>query len=296
MTGHVLPDGTYTALITPFSGDAVDIPGLEKNIEFQIASGITGLLPLGTTGETPTLSAVEREQILTTTLKVNAGRVPVMVGTGHYSTAETCKQTQIAEELGADAALIVTPYYNKPTQNGILRHFEAVAKSTDIPIVVYNIQGRTGVNIETSTLRALSEIPQIVGVKEASGNISQIGDVLAGIQHQRPDFKVFSGDDALTLPVMALGANGVISVASNLYPASICKMVSEALSGNFEEARRRHFSLLPLFKALFLESNPVPVKYAMNIKGMAAGECRLPLTELQPTTREVLEGILSELG
>ncbi len=290
-------EGTYTALITPFHDGAIDLDGLKKNIEFQIESGITGILPLGTTGETPTLLSSEKEKVLKASLEVAAGKVPVMVGTGHYSTTETCHQTKMAEELGADGALIVTPYYNKPTQSGILKHFEAVTQCTQIPIIVYNIQGRTGVNIETSTLCALAEFPQIVGVKEASGNISQIGDVVDRIRQKRPDFQVYSGDDALTLPAMALGASGVISVASNLYPTEIGELVRAALRGDFEQARQLHYKYLSLFKALFLESNPAPVKYAMKSLGMAAGECRLPLcSELSESTQRALKAAIAQLA
>ena len=198
--------------------------------------------------------------------------------------------------MGADVALIVTPYYNKPTQEGLFRHFEAIAHSVDIPILVYNIQGRTGVNIETSTMMRIAGLPNIVGVKEASGSISQAGDVLLNVKKKYPSFTVLSGDDGLTLPMMSLGAEGVVSVVSNLVPKKVVSLVEAALKGQFVEARRVHEELSPLFKLAFIEVNPSPIKYAMDLCGMAAGPCRLPLCEMRRENQELLASKLCEMG
>jgi 4-hydroxy-tetrahydrodipicolinate synthase len=288
--------GVYTALVTPFFKDEVDYQGLRKNIKLQLKEGVDGILPLGTTGEAPTLSRDEQDNIIRLAVDEAKGKALIMVGTGSNCTRHTVENTRRAKELGADAALIVTPYYNKPTQAGILRHFEEITREVELPLVVYNIQGRTGINIETATMKRLSRLPHVVGVKEASGNINQIGDVIEQIQNENPNFSVLSGDDALTLPLMALGGRGVVSVVSNLVPAAVAALVRAALAGDFEQARRHHFELMPLFKGAFIESNPIPIKAAMELCGMPAGKCRLPLCEMQPENRERLAEILKGMN
>ena len=290
--------GTFTALVTPFKSGKVDVEGLRANIRFQIESGINGRLMLGTTGESPTISKEERDLVIRTAVEesknLTNGKVPVMVGTGCNSTKTTIEHTQRAEELGANIALVVTPYYNKPTQEGIFLHFEAVVKKTKLPVVVYNIAGRTGINIETSTMERLAKLPQIIGVKESSCNIAQIGDVIRDISQKHPNFHVMSGDDPLTFGVIALGGHGVISVLSNLTPKAIVKMVDAARKGDIVKARELHYELLPLFKGIFMETNPIPIKTAMNMRGMAAGECRLPLCELLPENKLKLKTLLKK--
>lgn len=284
--------GCMTAMVTPLteSGE-VNYEGLRQNADFQIENGITGLVPLGTTGESPTIHDDERERIIKTVVDASNGRVPVIVGTGTNSTEKTIKYTKQAKQLGADAALIVSPYYNKPTQEGLYQHFTAVATAAELPIIVYNIQGRTGVNIETATLKRMAENRNIVAVKEASGNLAQMMDVL----DQLPGgFTVVSGDDNLTLPLMSLGGKGVISVISNLLPGKVSQMASCALEGDFERARQLHFELLPIFKAAFIETNPIPIKAAMNMSGLPAGPCRLPLCKMMPANEEKLRAVVAK--
>jgi 4-hydroxy-tetrahydrodipicolinate synthase len=287
--------GAVTALITPFINQALDENGLVHNINHQLANGINGILVLGTTGEASTLSPEEKTRIITLAVKHAKGKVPVWVGTGLYCTRQTIEATKRAKDLGADVALIVTPYYNKPTQEGIFRHFEAITQQVDIPIVVYNIQGRCGVNIETQTLKRIAGLPNIIGVKEASGNISQVEDVLRTVVSQYPDFLVYSGDDALTLPMMSLGAIGVISVVSNLVPAQVTELVSSASKGRFDLAKEMHFQLLPLFKSAFIETNPVPIKTAMGLCGMPSGDCRLPLYKMETKNLDILHQSLKQM-
>ena len=279
----------------PFINQEIDEEGFAENIRYQISRGINGILPLGTTGESPTITPAEQERLIAIAVQTAHRKVPVWVGTGSNSTLQTIEKTKRAKDLGADIALIVTPYYNKPTQEGIFRHFEAITQEVALPIVVYNIAGRTGVNIETSTLLRIAELPHIIGVKEASGSVNQAGDVIATIVSKFPDFKLFSGDDALTLPMMALGAVGVISVVSNLIPAEIVALVNAASKGDYELARAIHYQLLPLFKTCFIESNPIPIKAAMNFVGMAAGECRLPLCEMAPENLNTLHQLLQQI-
>lgn len=284
--------GAITALITPFIRQELDEEGLAGNIRYQLAHGINGILPLGTTGESSTLSEREQQRVISIAVREAKGKVPVWVGTGSYCTRQTIEKTKKAKDLGADVALIVTPYYNKPTQEGIYRHFEAIASRVEMPIVVYNIPGRCGANIETMTLMRIADLPNIIGVKEASGNINQAGDVIQTIARRRPEFLVFSGDDALTLPLMALGAAGIVSVVSNLVPAQVMALVNAVFNGQFEQAREMHFQLLPLYKAAFLETNPIPIKAAMHLCGMASGVCRLPLYHMAPNNLEHLLQVL----
>ncbi len=253
--------GVTTAMITPFLSDGtVDYDGLRRNTCHQIEHGVTGLLPLGTTGESPTLSEDEKERIVRLVIeevRSTNTNVKVMVGVGTNATSKSIQNAKLARAWGADALLVVTPYYNKPTQEGILAHFTAICQETDLPVVVYNIKGRTGVNIETSTLKSIfSANEQIIAVKEASGDMMQMTDVLAEI----PELAVYSGDDGITFPLICLGGQGVISVVSNLLPQQVVQMVEAALNDDVEQARLLHFRLMPVFKAAFVETNPAPIK------------------------------------
>jgi len=294
MKQQVKVEGAITAMITPFAeGGGLDVEGLRENVNFQIGNSISGLVPLGTTGESPTISDDERETVIRTVVAAAAGRVPVIVGTGTNSTKHSIELSRQAAALGADAVLVVSPYYNKPTQEGLYRHFKAIAESIRLPVVVYNIQGRTGVNIETATLQRMALVKNIIAVKEASGNVSQMMDVL----DQLPgSFSVVSGDDNLTLPLMSLGGRGVISVVSNLVPGKVSAMCAAALKGDFAAARRLHFEMLPLFKAAFIETNPIPIKAAMGMAGLPAGPVRMPLCEMQPANLEKLRAVVKKMG
>ncbi|MBI2971880.1 MAG: 4-hydroxy-tetrahydrodipicolinate synthase [Candidatus Aenigmarchaeota archaeon] len=285
-------EGCITALVTPFdTALGVDYAGLRENVRFQIANGVSGLVPLGTTGESPTITDDEREKIVSAVVDEANGKAAVIVGAGTNSTEKTIKYARQAKDLGADAVLIVSPYYNKPTQEGLYRHFKAVNDAVAMPVIVYNIQGRTGVNIETPTLLRMSGLTNVRAVKEASGSISQMMDVIAQLPK---DFIVLSGDDNMTLPLIAAGGRGVISVVSNLFPRMVSDMVSHALKGDFESARKLHYKLMPIFKTAFIETNPMPIKAAMNFAGMPAGGCRLPLCELQPQNAEKLKAVLRQ--
>lgn len=284
--------GVTTAMITPFLPDgSVDLEGLKKNTLYQLENGISGLLPLGTTGETPTLTDNEKEQVVRVVVEVtreHGGKVPVMVGVGTNSTEKTIKYAELAQAWGADALLVVTPYYNKPTQEGLVQHFHATCDAVNLPVVVYNIKGRTGTNIETPTLKRIAEKGNVVGVKEASGDIHQMMEVLQDI----PEIAVYSGDDGMTFPLICLGGQGVISVVSNLLPASVVELVDESLAGNLALARQLHFKLLPVFIAAFVESNPGPIKYAMSKMGLAAGPLRLPLVEIKESSKKIIDSVL----
>ncbi len=295
--GNLKIQGTYTALVTPFGQDqSLDLEGLKRNVKYQLSKGISGLLALGTTAETPTLEEEERRQIIELVVSNVNGRVPVMVGTGSNSTAHTVIDTNLAESLGADIALVVTPYYSKPSQEGIYQHFKSISENSGIPIMVYNIQGRTAVNIETSTLEKIAELQMIIGVKEASGNIGQMDDVIQRIALQRQNFSVMCGDDALTLPLLSLGGDGVISVVSNLLPGYVSDMVDSALKRDYDHARDLHRYLSPMFKAAFVETNPVPIKYAMQQLGMASGPVRQPLYELSESSRQTIDRVLEKMN
>lgn len=286
-------EGVYTAVITPFTeSDQLDEEGLRRNIRFQLKAGIDGIVALGTTGEAPTLNYLEKLRIIEICREETAGVVPLIVGTGSYSTQQTIQDTLRAKELGADAALVVGPYYNKPTQEGLFQHFTTVAEKTDFPLIVYNIEGRTGQNIQTSTLKRIIEDPRIISVKEASGSISQIMDVIQ--MTASTPVTCLSGDDLLTFPVMALGGHGVISVLTNLFPEPVVALVKAVQQGDFENARKLHFELLPLVRAMFIETNPMPVKAAMKLAGLPAGHCRLPLCELQPASQKHIQTIFCD--
>jgi 4-hydroxy-tetrahydrodipicolinate synthase len=283
-----------TALVTPFDEEGkVDEEGLRRNVKFQIEKGIHGLVPVGTTGECSTLSYEEHNRVTEIVVEAAKGKVPVLAGTGSNSTWEAIMLTKYAKEVGADGALLVVPYYNKPTQAGLYQHFKRVAEEVDIPQVIYNIPSRTGVNLQPETLAKLAKIKNIVGIKEASGDLGQVARITELVGE---DFSIISGDDSLTLDIMGLGGVGVVSVASNLVPDKVVKMVSSFRSGDIETAKRIHEELNPLFKALFIETNPAPVKTAMNWMGMPAGGLRLPLVELEPGNKEKLRKVLIELG
>ncbi len=294
--------GAFTAMITPMNSDgSVDYEGFRKNVQFQLEGGITGLFPLGTTAETPTLDENSEEvKIIDIVMsevkafeKAHKIKVPVVLGAGSNNTRDAVIYTERAKKAGASAALVVTPYYNKPSQEGIYRHFEAVSK-VGVPIIVYNIQGRTGVNIATDTLERIADLPNIAGVKEASGNINQMMEVIARIKSKHPDFAVLSGDDGLTLPLIACGGDGVVSVVSNLNPSIISKMVASGLQGDISAARKIHYRLMPFFKAAFIDGNPSSIKYAMNVKGLPAGKPRLPLVEVNDNAKKIIEQALKD--
>lgn len=284
--------GTFTALVTPFRNGEVDVEALESMVEFQIQHGVSGLVPCGTTGETPAMSEAEDRLVVETTVRIANGRVPVIAGTGSNSTDMAIKYTRMAQEVGADGSLQVAPYYNKPTQEGLFRHFAAIAESTDLPLVLYNIPGRTGVTISAETMARLAEeIPNIVGVKDSTLSMNMIADVRAACGEE---FSILSGDDPMTLPVIALGGQGVISVASNVAPGAVSEMVSALLSGDYERGRDLHYELLPLFRALFVETNPIPVKTAASLLGLCSDEMRLPMVPLSGENLRALERVMEE--
>jgi len=265
------------------------LEALRENVRFQIENGVHGLVPLGTTGEYPTIREEERKLIIKTVVDEVNSKIPVIVGTGTYSTEEAVRLSKEAQDLGVDGLLVVVPYYNKPTQEGLYLHFKAISEAVDLPIIVYNIPGRTGVNVEVQTLVRLSQFNNIVAVKEASGNLAQVMDIIEALGDR---ITVLSGDDNLTLPIMALGGKGVISVISNLLPKPMVEFVEAALKGDFKKAKELHYHLLPLFKAAFIETNPIPIKTMMNLVGMKAGPCRLPLCNMQPHNLEKVKKIL----
>jgi len=286
--------GSIVALVTPFRNGKVDEPKLRELVEFHIKQGTDGILACGTTGEDPGLTPEEHERVVETIVATAAGRIFVMVGTGSNSTAHTIDLTAHAERAGAQAALVVNPYYNKPTQEGLYRHFRAVAESTSLPVFVYNIQSRTAVNVETATLeRLVRDCRNIVGVKEASGSLDQMSQVIAACG---PDFIVLSGDDNITLPLMAVGGRGVISVIANIVPRDTADLVHAALDGDFKRARELHYKLYPLARAAFMETNPIPIKEAMALVGMIQPEFRLPMCRMADANRERLRAILKAYG
>jgi 4-hydroxy-tetrahydrodipicolinate synthase len=284
--------GTFTALVTPFRNGEVDVEALEGMVEFQIQHGVSGLVPCGTTGETPAMSEAEDRLVVETTVRVANGRVPIVAGTGSNSTDMAIKYTRMAQEVGADGSLQVAPYYNKPTQEGLFRHFAAIAESTDLPLVLYNIPGRTGVTIAAETMaRLVEEIPNIVGVKDSTLSMNMIADIRALCGEQ---FSILSGDDPMTLPLIALGGQGVISVASNVAPGAVSEMVGVLLSGDYDRGRELHYELLPLFRALFVETNPIPVKTAASLLGLCSDEMRLPMVPLSGENLRTLERVMEE--
>ena len=281
--------GTFTALVTPFRNGEVDVEALEGMVEFQIGHGVSGLVPCGTTGETPAMSEAEDRLVVETVVRIASGRVPIIAGTGSNSTDMAIKYTKMAQEEGADGSLQVAPYYNKPTQEGLYRHFAAIAESTELPLVLYNIPGRTGVTISAETMARLAEIPNIVGVKDSTLSMNIVADVIALCGE---DFDVLSGDDPMTLPLIALGGRGVISVASNVAPGAVSEMVRALVEGDRERGRELHYQLLPLFRALFVETNPIPVKTAASLLGLCSDEMRLPLVPMEGENLRVLQETL----
>lgn len=293
--------GAMTALVTPMHEDeSVDYEGFRALVKRQLEGGIDGILPLGTTAETPTLTEDEEDEIIKIAFeevrafeKATGKKILVTLGAGSNCTRDAVRYCERAKKAGADAALVVTPYYNKPSQEGIFKHFEACSK-VGIPIVVYNIQGRTGANIATETLLKIADLPNVIAVKEASGNINQMMDVIAKVKGAHPDFSVISGDDGLTLPLIAAGGDGVFSVVSNYTPELVTALTHAALQGDLKKAREIHYRLLPFFKAAFVDGNPTSIKYALSVKGDMKPCVRLPLVEVKDSAKAVIEAALKE--
>jgi 4-hydroxy-tetrahydrodipicolinate synthase len=286
--------GSIVAIVTPFKDGKVDEKKLRDLIEFQIKNGTSGIVPCGTTGESATLSFLEHDKVIEITVEQVKKRVPVIAGTGSNSTEEAIILTRHAAESGADASLQVSPYYNRPTQRGLYEHFKAIAEAVDIPIILYNIASRTGVNIEPETIaRLASDCKNIVGVKEASGSLDQ----MSRIRQLCPEsFCLISGDDSLTLPVLSIGGTGIISVVANIAPKDVADLVAEFEKGNFKKAKQLHFKLLPLIKACFIETNPIPVKTAMGLMGLCEPDLRLPMCAMAPDNLGKLKKALKEYG
>jgi 4-hydroxy-tetrahydrodipicolinate synthase len=286
--------GTYTALVTPFRDGAIDEDALKNLVDYQLKGGIDGLVPCGSTGEASTLSYEEHERVIELTVKWAGGKVPVCAGTGSNSTKETVELTEIAKNLGADMALIVAPYYNRPSQEGLYRHFKQVAEDVDLPVILYNIPGRTGVNMLPELVARLAQIPNIVAIKEAAGSVQQVADI-----HRLTNgtFPILSGDDNMFLPMMSVGATGVISVVTNMLPQRV-KALGKAFMEEKDTARALsiHTELMPLFSGLFVETNPVPVKEALYYMGLIEKGVRLPLCELSLQNRELIRGLVKEYG
>ncbi len=285
--------GSLVAIVTPFRNGRLDERALGDLIEFLITNGSHGIVPCGTTGESATLSHAEHERVVAATIETVRRRVPVIAGTGSNSTDEAITLTRYAKSVGADGALLITPYYNKPTQEGLYRHYKSVAEAVDIPIVLYNIPGRTGVNMLPATVGRLAAVRNIVAIKEGSGSLQQVSDI---VQTCGDRIAVLSGDDALTLPMMAIGATGVITVTANIVPREMADMVAAFQAGNLEQAKRLHYKVSPLFTALFYETNPIPVKTALAMMGRIDGELRLPLCPMATENRDKLARALKDYG
>jgi 4-hydroxy-tetrahydrodipicolinate synthase len=286
-------EGVYTALVTPFRDGEIDEPALRELVELQVAAGVDGVVPCGSTGEAATLSHAEHGRVIEIVVDAVRRRVQVLAGTGSNNTRESIELTAHARRAGADGALLISPYYNKPTQEGIVAHFTAIARETAFPLVVYNVPGRTASNILPATFARLADIDSVAGVKEASGDLAQIAEIVA----QCPEsFSVLSGDDALILPVLAVGGRGVVSTSSNVAPREVLELVRAFRAGDHARALRLHQRLLPLFKVLFCETNPIPVKAALVLQGRIRDEIRLPLTKLSQANRERLQVVLKEQG
>jgi 4-hydroxy-tetrahydrodipicolinate synthase len=286
-------EGVFPALVTPFQrnhGKTLDLDGLRSNIARLVKAGVHGIVPCGSTGESATLSFAEHEQVIEVTIDEAGGKVPILAGTGSNNTAEALRFTHAAKDAGADGVLVISPYYNKPNRSGLIKHYTALA-DCDIPVVVYNVPGRTGQNLAPDVIKELASHPNIVGVKEASGDINQISTIIELTRDE--DFSVISGDDGMTLPIMALGGKGVISVAANIFPVPMIEMYDAMVRGDYLSARDIHFRYSPLFRAMFFESNPIPVKTAAELKGFASGPLRLPLDEATETTVTKLKEVLS---
>ncbi len=286
--------GAFTALVTPFKNGGIDELAFEQLVEFQIESGITGLVPVGTTGESPTLDHEEHARVIELAVRFARGRRPVIAGAGSNSTKEAVELTRDAERLGADAVLLVAPYYNKPSQEGLFRHYEAIARETRLPIILYSIPGRCGVEIAVETVVRLAKAcPNIVAIKESGGSVDRVSLLRQAIP---PEFEILSGDDPLTLPFLAAGAVGVISVAANLIPAEIVRLVRCFLAGEIGVARAIHEKYYPLFKDIFIDTNPVPIKAALSFAGRMSPAVRLPLCEMNETNTNKLRATLESLG
>jgi len=284
--------GSLVALVTPFRSGRVDFAAIERLVDWHVEQGTEGLVPVGTTGESPTVDVEEHEKIIAAVVKRAAGRIPVIAGAGANATAEAIELTKFSKDVGADATLQVAPYYNKPTQEGLYRHFAAIAEAVDLPMVLYNIPGRCVVNMTPETIARLAKIPQVVAVKEATGSMDQTSEIIA-----RCDLVVLSGDDSLTLPLMVLGARGVISVVANLVPKDVKRLTSAMLSGDLATARAAHRKLFPLCRAMFVETSPIPIKTAMKWAGLIeSDEKRLPLTDLSAAGAETLRRAMKEYG
>lgn len=286
--------GTYTAIVTPFKNGQVDELALERLIKAQIKGGVDGIVPMGTTGESPTLDYEEHIQVVEVAVEVAAGRIKVLAGTGGNSTSEAVYLTRAAEKAGADGSLQVAPYYNKPTQEGLFQHFKTIAKATKLPLILYSIPGRCGIEIGVETVRRLAAAcPNVIGIKEAGGSCDRVSQLRAVMGRK---FVILSGDDSLTLPFMAVGGDGVISVASNVIPKEVASLVRAFATGRVAEAQKLHARLYPLFKDLFIETNPIPVKAALVMKGMIEEEYRLPLCPMSARNRETLRATLKACG
>jgi len=285
-------EGSYVAIVTPFKDGEVDYAALEKLIEMHVENGTCGLVPCGTTGESPTVSYAEHKEIIRFVIEKAAGRIPVIAGTGSNSTAEAIELTVDAAEAGADATLQVAPYYNKPEPEGMYRHFKTIARESRLPMILYNVPSRTGRPISMETVvRLAGEVGEVVAIKAADGSLDNVAHL-----RRTTTLDILSGDDSMTLPMMAVGGKGVISVAANFVPRDVAQMVSAALKGDFETARRMHLELFPLFKACFLETNPIPVKTAMEMLGLCEEELRLPLSAMQPEGKAKLAAALRAYG
>ncbi len=285
--------GSLVALVTPFKHGEVDEAKIKELVEFHIQNGTDVIIPCGTTGESPTLSHDEHKRVVDVTIRAADGRVPVVAGTGSNSTAEAIDLTEHAKKAGAYGALMVVPYYNKPTQKGLIEHYKAVAETVDIPIILYNVPGRTGLNMLPETVAALAELPNIVAIKEASGNLEQMTQV---IKLCGDKITVLSGDDTLTLPLMAVGGKGVVSVVANIVPKDVVEMTHAFLNGDWKKAQELHLKLFPLCQAMFYETNPIPVKTAMALMGMINGELRLPLTPMSEANIKRLKDAMKSYG
>jgi 4-hydroxy-tetrahydrodipicolinate synthase len=285
--------GVFPAIITPFQEDSsLDEEGLRRNIEFLSAAGVAGIVPCGTTGESATLSFEEHKQVVE--IAVDCSKVPVIAGTGSNNTREAIELTKHAADAGADAALLITPYYNKPNDRGMFEHYKTIAEKCNIPIILYNVPKRTGIDLKPNLVAKLSKVKNIIGIKEASGNLSQVSQVIE--QTIGSGFTILSGDDDLTLPIMALGGSGVISVVANVAPRKTVAMVEAADKGDMEKARKLHYELAPLVRSMFIETNPIPVKTAYNLMGMAGGPLRLPLAAMAPEKELALKDAIERLG
>ena len=285
--------GALVALVTPFKDGKVDEARLQELVEFHVKNGTDALVPCGTTGESPTLSHEEHKRVIEVVIEAAKGRVPVVAGTGSNSTAEAIDLTAHAKKAGADAVLMVNPYYNKPTQRGLIEHYKAIMEAVDIPIILYNIPGRTGINMLPETVAALAEYPNIVGIKEASGSLEQMTQVIVLCGDK---ITVVSGDDTLTLPLMAVGGKGVISVIANIVPKDVVEITHAALNGDWKRAREMHLRLFPLCQAMFYETNPIPVKTAMGLLGMISPELRLPLSPMSEANVKRLKEAMQHYG